>query len=117
MLLLNVPRRVGQLPLVFFAGIEGIGHGLARDLAPIRVNVVSLGAVETELWQPMKEDGSFEGLKAHLEKGMLTGKTRQGSRYSRVLSVLDEGSQRDRKYGQQQWWCFACVNLRKRGVY
>lgn len=38
------------------AGIEGMGRGLAVDLAPVRVNVVSPGAVNTELFDGMPEE-------------------------------------------------------------
>ena len=38
-------------PLIGYAtGMEGICRGMALDLAPLRVNMVSPGAVETELW-------------------------------------------------------------------
>lgn len=40
-------------------------RGLALDLQPIRVNLVSPGAVDTELWKGMPEDakkGMFEEL-------------------------------------------------------
>lgn len=42
------------------ASVEGAGRGLAVDLAPVRVNVVSPGAVQTELFD--KVGTSQEGL-------------------------------------------------------
>jgi NAD(P)-dependent dehydrogenase (short-subunit alcohol dehydrogenase family) len=57
----------------YLAGIEGMVMGLARDLAPIRVNLVSLGAVDTELWDPIKQQGAFETVKAGMEERMATG--------------------------------------------
>ncbi|ESZ89517.1 hypothetical protein SBOR_10099 [Sclerotinia borealis F-4128] len=39
----------------FAAGLHGMARGLAVDLAPVRVNVVSPGAVRTELWDGMEE--------------------------------------------------------------
>ncbi|RYO75867.1 hypothetical protein DL766_009086 [Monosporascus sp. MC13-8B] len=36
-------------------GLEGLVHGLALDMAPLRVNVVNPGAAETELWGGMAE--------------------------------------------------------------
>lgn len=38
------------------AGTEGIARGLAVDLAPIRVNTVSPGAVHTEMFDEIPED-------------------------------------------------------------
>ncbi|KAA8567644.1 hypothetical protein MFRU_010g02240 [Monilinia fructicola] len=40
----------------FAAGLHGMARGLAVDLAPVRVNVVSPGAVKTDLWGGMKEE-------------------------------------------------------------
>ena len=37
-------------------GIEGMDRGLAVDLAPVRVNVVSPGAVKTELFEGVPEE-------------------------------------------------------------
>ena len=38
----------------------GLTRGFALDLAPIRVNCIAPGAVETELWNPMREQGIFD---------------------------------------------------------
>lgn len=48
----------------FATGLHGLTRNLALDLKPIRVNLVSPGVVETELW-----DSSFdqETKKKHLE--------------------------------------------------
>lgn len=57
----------------FATGLHGMARSLALDLAPIRVNCVSPGAVDTELWKGMPEDKKqelFEGVK----KGTTTGK-------------------------------------------
>lgn len=40
----------------FAAGLHGMTRGLALDLKPIRVNLVSLGAVDTEFWKISEED-------------------------------------------------------------
>jgi len=48
-------------------------RGLAVDLKPVRVNLVSPGAVETELWDSLSKEareGYFKGLGTK----MLTGK-------------------------------------------
>ncbi len=36
------------------SAVEGLGRALARDLAPIRVNVVSPGAIDTPLWNKVR---------------------------------------------------------------
>lgn len=46
------------------AGVEGVMRGLAVDLKPVRVNLVSLGAVHTELFNSLPRDN----LDAILEK-------------------------------------------------
>ena len=39
----------------YAAGLHGMVRNLALDLKPVRVNLVSPGAVDTELWKEMKE--------------------------------------------------------------
>ncbi|KAI9649390.1 hypothetical protein NHQ30_001965 [Ciborinia camelliae] len=39
----------------FAAGLHGMARGMAVDLAPVRVNVVSPGPVNTKLWDRMAE--------------------------------------------------------------
>jgi len=39
----------------YAAGLHGMVRNLALDLKPIRVNLVSPGLVDTELWKEMKE--------------------------------------------------------------
>lgn len=49
----------------YATGLQGMVRGLALDLKPIRVNLVSPGAVDTELWKDMPADqkkGMFEAL-------------------------------------------------------
>ncbi|RAL68618.1 hypothetical protein DID88_007331 [Monilinia fructigena] len=52
----------------FAAGLHGMARGLAVDLAPVRVNVVSPGAVKTELWGGMEEEERAAVFKAVEEK-------------------------------------------------
>ncbi|CZR51044.1 uncharacterized protein PAC_00919 [Phialocephala subalpina] len=58
----------------YAAGMIGMMRGLAKDLAPVRVNLVSPGAMETEMW---KTDGMSKGkaqeTRAELGKKVLTG--------------------------------------------
>lgn len=49
----------------YATGLQGMVRGLALDLKPLRVNLVSPGAVDTELWKGMSEEqkkGMFEEL-------------------------------------------------------
>ncbi|KAF5660665.1 glucose ribitol dehydrogenase 1 [Fusarium heterosporum] len=56
----------------YLAGLDGVVTGLARDLAPIRVNQVSLGAIDTELWDHIRRAGGFEQFRADFEDRTLT---------------------------------------------
>ncbi|EME45049.1 hypothetical protein DOTSEDRAFT_33643 [Dothistroma septosporum NZE10] len=40
----------------YATGLQGMARGLALDLKPIRVNLVSPGAVDTELWSHLTEE-------------------------------------------------------------
>ncbi|KAI9847299.1 MAG: hypothetical protein M1837_002886 [Sclerophora amabilis] len=54
------------------AGIEGIARGLAVDLKPIRVNLVSPGAVHTELFDSIPAE-MLEGFLKQAREATLTG--------------------------------------------
>ncbi|KAK1829126.1 NAD(P)-binding protein [Podospora conica] len=54
------------------AAVEGLTRGLAGDMRPVRFNVVSLGAVHTELWGSMAGEG-LEGFVEACRRGTLTG--------------------------------------------
>lgn len=64
------------LPASAFAAIEGLMRGLALDLAPIRVNIVNPGLVETELWDHMNRE-DFERLKQDSVNQLPTGRVAQ----------------------------------------
>ena len=51
----------------YATGLHGLTRGLALDLKPIRVNLVSPGAVETELWDGMPPDMREARFKAFAE--------------------------------------------------
>jgi len=56
------------------AGLEGLTRGLALEFAPVRVNCVSPGLVETEMYGTLDGDGRkamFEGAAAKLPVGMV----------------------------------------------
>lgn len=57
----------------YATGLQGLGRQLALDLRPLRVNVVSPGAVKTELWNGMPEDARAELMKS-FEVKMTTGR-------------------------------------------
>lgn len=54
----------------YAAGTEGIARGLAVDLAPIRVNTVSPGAVHTELFDDFGGDGLEEILASFRQRSL-----------------------------------------------
>lgn len=58
------------------SALEGLAKQLAFELAPIRVNVVQPGPVESELWNGMSKE-EFAGFKAGVEKNMPTQRLAQ----------------------------------------
>ncbi|KIV77375.1 hypothetical protein PV11_09173 [Exophiala sideris] len=58
------------------AGLNGLARQLAFDLAPIRVNAVAPGVIETDLWQGMGEEGKKAFFEDH-ESKIPTGKVGQ----------------------------------------
>ncbi|KIX96837.1 uncharacterized protein Z520_07557 [Fonsecaea multimorphosa CBS 102226] len=58
------------------AGLNGLARQLAFDLAPIRVNCVAPGVIETDLWQGMGEEGK-KAFFATLESRLPTAKVGQ----------------------------------------
>ncbi|KAI1622941.1 3-oxoacyl-reductase [Exophiala viscosa] len=58
------------------AGLNGLARQLAFDLAPIRVNAVAPGVIETDLWQGMGEE-SKKAFFAEHETKIPTGKVGQ----------------------------------------
>jgi NAD(P)-dependent dehydrogenase (short-subunit alcohol dehydrogenase family) len=58
------------------AGLNGLARQLAFDLAPIRVNCVAPGIIETDLWQGMGEEGKKAFFADH-ESKIPTGKVGQ----------------------------------------
>lgn len=50
------------------AAVEALGRGLALDLAPVRVNVISPGVVETPLWNQFTEERRREFFKTTAQK-------------------------------------------------
>jgi len=56
----------------FATGLHGMMRGLALDLKPLRVNLISPGAVDTELWAGLGEEakqGMFKAIAGKLPTG------------------------------------------------
>jgi NAD(P)-dependent dehydrogenase (short-subunit alcohol dehydrogenase family) len=56
----------------YAAGLHGMTRNLALDLKPIRVNIVSPGAIDTELWKDMsaeQKQGMFKNIAAKVPTG------------------------------------------------
>ena len=58
------------------SGINGLTRQLAFDLAPVRVNAVAPGVIETDLWQGMGEEGKMQFFRQH-EASIPTGRIGQ----------------------------------------
>lgn len=67
------PRPNWSVIASYAGGLHSMVRNLAVDLKPIRVNLVSPGAIDTELWKGMPEDKKKEMFKA-IEGKVLTGK-------------------------------------------
>ncbi|KAK3649635.1 hypothetical protein LTR56_006818 [Elasticomyces elasticus] len=66
----------------FATGLQGMCRGMALDLKPLRVNLVSPGAIDTELWNGLSEQQRNDMFKA-MEGAMPTG------RVGRVVDVAE----------------------------
>lgn len=71
------PQKNWGIIVPYLKGLEGICRSLALDLAPMRVNLVNPGAVETELWDGFKKAGKFDEMKKGFESRMATGQIGQ----------------------------------------
>jgi NAD(P)-dependent dehydrogenase (short-subunit alcohol dehydrogenase family) len=60
----------------YAGGLHSLTKSLALDLKPIRVNSVSPGAVDTELWSGMSAEQK-EGMFQHIRSSNLTGRVGQ----------------------------------------
>ena len=66
----------------YAAGLHGMTRNLALDMKPTRVNLISPGAVDTELWDGMSKE-QRENLYERLKQGCSTG------RVGRVEDVVE----------------------------
>lgn len=60
----------------YATGLQGMVRGMALDLKPLRINLVSPGVVDTELWKDMPEDVK-RGMFAEMEKKIPVGRVGQ----------------------------------------
>lgn len=67
------PRKGWAIMMSYLAGLEGMTRALARDLAPVIVNLVGPGPVDTERWKTHQETGNVDELKRNLGKATVTG--------------------------------------------
>lgn len=73
--LVEKPRPGWTIPASFASGMLGMHRGLAIDLAPIRVNLVSPGAIQTEMWKlDQKSEEEAAMIKQSLGQEALTGR-------------------------------------------
>ncbi|KAH7312062.1 hypothetical protein BKA65DRAFT_610163 [Rhexocercosporidium sp. MPI-PUGE-AT-0058] len=57
-----------SVPAPYAAGLHGMTRNLALDIKPIRVNLVSPGAIDTELWKDLSEEQKKRMFKSIGEK-------------------------------------------------
>jgi NAD(P)-dependent dehydrogenase (short-subunit alcohol dehydrogenase family) len=73
------------------AAVEAIGKTLAKELAPVRVNVVSPGMVETGMWGPLPE-AERQAMAQRTGAGLPVGRVGQPDDLAAAyLMVLDNG--------------------------
>lgn len=74
----------------YATGLQGLTRGLALDLKPIRVNLISPGAVDTELWansgfSKEQKDGMMNHIASSLPTGKVAGPEDIAESYVYVL--------------------------------
>ena len=63
------PNAAGMTQTPINAAVEGLGRGLSVELAPVRVNVVSPGIIETPLFSAMPDEAR-EAMFAKMREGL-----------------------------------------------
>ncbi|GAA1594483.1 hypothetical protein GCM10009804_58910 [Kribbella hippodromi] len=69
------------------AAVEGLGRGLAFELAPVRVNVVSPGTIDGNLWAQRSDDVREAGL-ARYRRDSLLGRVGSESEVAETVVFL-----------------------------
>jgi NAD(P)-dependent dehydrogenase (short-subunit alcohol dehydrogenase family) len=62
------PNPNWSIVAAYASGLHGLTRNLALDLKPIRVNLVSPGVVDTELWKDFSEEQKQSFFKSIVEK-------------------------------------------------
>ena len=75
----------------YATGLHGMTRGLALDLAPIRVNLVSPGGVATELWDKLTKE-EFNAFTEKVKKESTTGKIGQPEEIAEAFIYLMKDS-------------------------
>ena len=70
------------------AAVEGLGRALAVELAPVRVNVIAPGIVETELWAGLPEEARAAALKNFTERQPIARPGQPEEIAAVVLSIM-----------------------------
>ncbi|KAL4803025.1 hypothetical protein BDV18DRAFT_146126 [Aspergillus unguis] len=83
-------REGASLAVGMIGAIEGLTRGLAVDLKPTRVNIVSLGPVRTELLE--KLGGGDEKVLGAFEKNMVLGMGRPEDAAEAYLGLMRDGN-------------------------
>ena len=77
-----LPREDWAIVSGYAAAMQGMARNLALDLAPLRVNCVGLGLVDTELWKDMSDE-------ARQQMYVATAKTVLTGRVGKVSDVVE----------------------------
>jgi NAD(P)-dependent dehydrogenase (short-subunit alcohol dehydrogenase family) len=70
------------------AAVEGLGRALAVELAPVRVNVIAPGVVDTELWAGLADDAREAMLKSFTQRQPIARPGRPEEIASVVLTMM-----------------------------
>ncbi|TFW19360.1 SDR family oxidoreductase [Duganella callida] len=77
----------GLVKATMNAAVETMGKTLAKELAPLRVNVVSPGMVETGMWGPLS-DADRKAMAQRAGAGLPVGRVGQGDDLAQVYLML-----------------------------
>jgi NAD(P)-dependent dehydrogenase (short-subunit alcohol dehydrogenase family) len=70
------------------SAVEALGKALAVELAPVRINVIAPGIVETELWAGLPEDTRAAALKSFTERQPISRPGQPDEIASVVLNMM-----------------------------
>lgn len=83
------PRKGGALRSAMLGAIEHLGQALAVELAPVRVNVVCPGLIETEIWATLGgEAGRAEQLRRMTERQPIARAGQPGEAAATYLHLM-----------------------------